>query len=301
MEYVYRDKLIIFGGCGWIGQQILPMFQKIFDTVMVVEPHNRADDEKFVIELLDKERPSHVVSFIGRTHGGDFKTIDYLEQPGKLFENLRDNLYAPAILAHLCHDRAIHFTYLGTGCIFSSQDDTQEFNEEDKPNFFGSSYSVVKGFTDRLMHLYPFALNVRIRMPITNVDHPRNFISKIVSYDKVCSIPNSMTVLPTLLPFLVDMISRCETGTINLVNPGVITHNEILEMYRDIVDPSFKWENFTEEEQNKVLAAKRSNNALCTKRLEAMYPDVIPPIKEAVKIALTNWNSDANNVEEIKI
>ena len=26
------------------------------------------------------------------------------------------------------------------------------FNETDKPNFFGSSYSIVKGYTDRLMH-----------------------------------------------------------------------------------------------------------------------------------------------------
>ena len=28
------------------------------------------------------------------------------------------------------------------------------FLESDKPNFFGSSYSTVKGFTDQLMHLF---------------------------------------------------------------------------------------------------------------------------------------------------
>ena len=45
------------------------------------------------------------------------------------------------------------------------------------PNFFGSSYSVVKGFTDRLMKLYDEnVLNLRIRMPITGEQNSRNFI-----------------------------------------------------------------------------------------------------------------------------
>ena len=42
------------------------------------------------------------------------------------------------------------------------------FNESSLPNFFGSSYSIVKGFTDQLMHLFENnVLNLRIRMPIT--------------------------------------------------------------------------------------------------------------------------------------
>ena len=281
-------KIIVFGGAGWIGQQAVPLLQRAFDTVLVVEDV-RADDEAAVKRLLDAERPSHVLCMIGRTHGEGCNTIDYLEQPGKLQENIRDNLYAPLVLAHNCHDRAIHFTYLGTGCIFSAPP-PREFLEADRPNFFGSSYSIVKGFTDRFMHLYPFALNVRIRMPITNLHHPRNFISKIISYEKICNNPNSMTVLPTLLPFLVDMIHRCETGTVNLVNPGVITHNEILALYQKYVDPGFTWVNFTEEEQNKILASKRSNNTLSTAHLEEMYPDVIPHIHEAVEAMLQTWN-----------
>ena len=42
-----------------------------------------------------------------------------------------------------------------------------------------------------------------------------------------------------------------ETGTLNLTNPGLISHNEILEMYKEIVDPTFKWSNFSVEEQAK--------------------------------------------------
>ena len=44
-----------------------------------------------------------------------------------------------------------------------------------------------------------------------------------------------------------------QKGTINLTNPGLISHNEILQMYKEIVDPSFTWENFTYEEQMEIL------------------------------------------------
>lgn len=99
-------------------------------------------------------------------------------------------------------------------------------------------------------------------------------------------MPNSMTVLDELLPILVDMAFKKVTGTINLTNPGTITHNEILEMYKEIVDPTFTWQNFTLEEQAQILAAGRSNNYLDTTRLESLYPNVMM-IKDSVRITLT--------------
>jgi hypothetical protein len=55
--------------------------------------------------------PSHVISFIGRTHGPGSNTIEYCEGgPDKLKENAQDNLYAPWYLAELCHTLGIHMT-----------------------------------------------------------------------------------------------------------------------------------------------------------------------------------------------
>jgi 3,5-epimerase/4-reductase len=116
------------------------------------------------------------------------------------------------------------------------------------------------------------ALNVRIRMPIVDdLKCNRNFVSKILEYPQICSIPNSMTYLPELLPILIDMLINYDTGTINLVNPGIISHNEILEMYKNKIDPSKTWENISIDQQNKILKSKRSNNWLCTKKLENNY------------------------------
>ena len=117
----------------------------------------------------------------GRTETVILQLI-YLED--KLKENVRDNLYSPLILANVCKKLGIFFTYLGTGCIYEGDVETA-FKEDDDPNFFGSSYSTVKAYTNLLMSkLYPEFLHLRIRMPITEYNNPRNFITKICSYKK---------------------------------------------------------------------------------------------------------------------
>ena len=290
-------KVLIYGSRGWIGTQFLEILKN--NNVEHVSGTARIDDETSLIEEINNVTPTHIVSFIGRTHGiinnTKYTTIDYLEQPGKLTENVRDNLYSPLLLAHICTQKNIHYTYLGTGCIFKFDEEhpfEQEengFNEKDKPNFFGSSYSIVKGFTDRLMHLYNnTVLNLRIRMPITGEENPRNFITKIVNYKKICSIKNSMTVLPEMLPLVLDMMKNKTVGTMNLTNPGLISHNEILDMYKEIVDSTFVYDNFSAEEQRKILACDRSNNYLDTSRLKSLYPN-IRNIKDAVRDCLYSY------------
>ena len=293
-------KLCVFGSKGWIGGQLLEIL-KTDESVTVHEALSRADDAAACREelLALTPQPTHVFCSIGRTHGGpDFPTIDFLEQPGKLRDNVRDNLFSPLVLAKVCQENDIHFTYLGTGCIFEnlSENSPSIFDEKSLPNFFGSSYSIVKGFTDRLMKdlFNDSALNLRIRMPITAEIHPRNFITKITSYEKICSIQNSMTVLPTLLPLAVKMMKRGIRGTVNLTNPGTISHNEILAMYRDIVDRDFTWQNFSIEEQDKILSAGRSNNELDTNLLQDLFPEGVQPISEAVEAVLVEMNEKKN-------
>ena len=83
-----------------------------------------------------------------------------------------------------------------------------------------------------------------------------------------------MTVLPDLLPLIIELMKMRHVGTLNFTNPGVISHNEILEMYKEYVENSFEWQNFSIEEQNKILASKRSNNHLDTTKLEKLFPKV---------------------------
>lgn len=303
MDLSKEFNVLLFGVNGWIGNKVYKLLNTKNINVHIAE--SRADNYNDVEDEIKKYKTiTHIMSFIGRTHGtydGEkISTIDYLEKPGKLKENIQDNMYGPLCLALLAQKYDIHFTYLGTGCIFNHDTmnhDTNGYTEESQPDFFGSSYSIVKGITDKIMHHFKTnILNVRIRMPITDEVNERNFITKITNYKKICSIPNSMTVLNYLLPIMIDMSLKYNVGTINLTNPGLISHNEILEMYREIVDPEFKWENFTIEEQNQILLSQRSNNLLDTSKLEKMYPNVLN-IKEAVRNILLEMKNNLKSLD----
>ena len=134
-------------------------------------------------------------------------------------------------LADVCHTADVHLTTYATGCIFHYDKDFPEgsgkgFKEGDKPNFTGSYYSYTKALVESLLREYPRCLVLRVRMPIVgDLLYPRNFVTKILKYDRIVNIPNSMTVLPELLPLSVDMAERGLTGIMNFTNPGAISHN----------------------------------------------------------------------------
>ncbi|KAG0502380.1 hypothetical protein HPP92_002452 [Vanilla planifolia] len=191
---------------------------------------------------------------------------------------------------HMCSMRlenGLLMMNYATGCIFEYDTEHPEgsgigFKEEDKPNFSGSFYSKTKAMVEELLKEYDNVCTLRVRMPISSdLSNPRNFITKITRYNKVVNIPNSMTILDELLPISVEMAKRNCSGIWNFTNPGVVSHNEILEMYKKYIDPEFSWLNFTLEEQAKVIVAPRSNNEMDASKLKNEFPELLP-IKESL-------------------
>jgi len=279
-------KVLVFGAKGFIGSQFVANTKH---DVFIAK--TRPENYEQCYKEIKSVNPDSVLSFIGRTYGVDEKTgqiiptIDYLELPGKLKDNLRDNLVAPMNLAHMCETLNIHFLYLGTGCIYTYKDDKKIFTEEDTHNFTGSSYSTVKGQTDQLLRRFKNTLQLRIRMPIFYTKSPRNFIDKIVSYPNICSIPNSMSVMDDMWVIMDKMIDEKEAGVYNLTNPGTITHSWILNKYKEFVNPNHTWNEITYEEQMKFLKSERSNNELDTKKLQDFcqkHGIQLLPIEESV-------------------
>ena len=146
------------------------------------------------------------------------------------------------------------------------------------------SYNLDVNFyqVEELLKEYDNVCTLRVRMPISSdLSNPRNFITKISRYNKVVNIPNSMTILDEILPISIEMAKRNLRGIWNFTNPGAVSHNEILEMYRDYIDPSFKWTNFNLEEQAKVIIAPRSNNEMDASKLKNEFPELLS-IKESL-------------------
>lgn len=153
--------------------------------------------------------------------------------------SIRANVIGTLNLIDVAFLHGIHVTNFATGCIFEYDDahplgSGKGFLEGDVPNFDKSFYSMTKGMVEKLCREYPNVLVLRVRMPISDDLEPRNFITKISKYERVVNIPNSMTVLYDLLPVSIDMSEKGLTGVYNFTNPGVISHNEILDMYKEV-------------------------------------------------------------------
>jgi dTDP-4-dehydrorhamnose reductase len=236
---------------------------------------SRLENREDVARELDHVQPSHVLMAAGITGRPN---IDWCEDNKP--ETIRTNVIGTLNIVDLCHDRNIHCTIYATGCIFIYDEAHPQgsgigFTEDDKPNFDGSFYSQTKGYMEPMLKCYPNALILRVRMPVSDDLIHRSFVTKIVKYDKVVNIPNSMTILTELLPASLAMAKKGLTGVYNFTNPGVISHNQVLDLYTKYIDPTYTYTNFTVEEQAKVIKAPRSNNELDTTKLLRDMPEGI--------------------------
>ena len=188
--------------------------------------------------------PTHVAFFTNRTHDPGNVMTDNLEGgPDKLAINIRENLYGPLLLAELCRKFDIHFTYIGSGCLFKYDKEHpvggKPFTEEDRPNYFRSSCSVVKSHTDRLLPHYKNVLNVQMRLPISADASSHDFLQE-------------------LLQELLKVIKKRHISTINLVNPGCEEHT------KEDFDPPVKFKVINEGDKREFAPSRCSNCHLST-------------------------------------
>jgi len=267
-------KFLIYGRTGWIGGLLGKICEK--QGIPYEYGKGRLQDRSSLILDIQTIKPTHVFNAAGVTGRPN---VDWCESHKP--DTIRTNVVGTLTLADVCREHGLLMINYATGCIFEYDAQHPEgsgigFKEEDTPNFTGSFYSKTKAMVEELLKEYENVCTLRVRMPISSdLSNPRNFVTKISRYDKVVNIPNSMTILDELLPISVEMAKRNLRGIYNFTNPGVVSHNEVLEMYKQYIDPSYKWTNFTLEEQAKVIVAPRSNNELDTTKLKKEFPELL--------------------------
>jgi dTDP-4-dehydrorhamnose reductase len=243
------------------------------EGIEVVNAESRIENRAEVEAELDSVKPSHVLMAAGITGRPN---IDWCESNKDT--TIRVNVIGTLNVADLCFLKKIHCSIYATGCIFR-YDDAHPlgsgigFTEEDEPNFAGSFYSQTKGYMEPMLKTYPNCMILRVRMPVSDDLFHRNFVTKIAKYEKVVNIPNSMTILHEMLPASLAMAKKGLTGVYNFTNPGVISHNQVLDLFKKYIDSNFTYDNFSVEEQAKILKADRSNNELDTTKLMRDLPE----------------------------
>lgn len=266
-------KVLIFGGNGYLGQEFLKVYP---DAIL---PRVDIADAALVAETLESEKPDVVINCAGKTGRPN---VDWCEDHKE--ETIRANVVGPLILNEECQKRDIYFVHISSGCIYQGDNGGKGYTEEDEPNFKGSFYSRSKVWSDQILKEFP-VLIPRLRMPFDGSVHPRSLINKIRKYPTVLDVPNSLTYIPDFLESVRILIERRKTGIYNVVNPGVMSPYAIMQLYKEIVDPSHVFEGLSLEHLSNVVKAGRSNCYLSTEKLEKEGIH-LRPIQDVAKEAL---------------
>jgi dTDP-4-dehydrorhamnose reductase len=265
------DRILVFGN-GWIGNRLATEFKA---EIVRADITNRIA----VQAALERRAPTVVINAAGKTGRPNIDGCE-ADPSGTLLVNTA----GPILLAEECLSRGIFMVHLGSGCVYEG---AGPFTEADPPNFFGSIYSRSKALSEAALKNLP-VLQLRIRMPFDGTPNPRNLITKLVGYPRIISVPNSLTYIDDFIVAAECLIAARRTGIWNIVNPGAITHGQILDLYRKIVDPDHKFETMALEELAAVTKAGRSNCVLDGGKL-AGEGIRLQPVEAALSDALNDY------------
>lgn len=214
-----------------------------------------------------------------------FNNIEINSKIKNLNDNLNNNLYSPVKIAFFCQLYKIHFTYIGSGDIYNFEENLEkDFNEENEPNFKNNDTNTILGFTDRILK-FTEGLNLRIPKPISrDIKEKENYINQLLHETKIGNIKTSVSILDDLIPIIIDLIKKQETGTYNICNQGTISDNEILELYKKYVDENFKWK-FIKDFRDENIPYNILDNTLINLKYQ------ISNIKESLLKMLENYKS----------
>jgi len=275
-------KILIFGK-GYIGRKFFDYLGEEGDEVVMSDL--RVEDYDGLVDEIRRHQADVVLNCIGKTGRPN---VDWCEDNKD--ETFFGNVTVPVMMAQACEELGLYMVHVGSGCVYTGDKDGVGFCEDDEPNFDGSFYSRTKAQSEAMLKDFD-VLQLRLRMPLDGEPGERNFISKITRYAKVISVPNSISVLDDFLRAGRALIVKRATGVFNMTNPGVIDHEEILEMYKEIVDPDFEYELMSLEELGRVTKAGRSNCGLCSRKLEQEGVQM-RPVREALRDVLEQYRQN---------
>jgi UDP-glucose 4,6-dehydratase len=251
---------------------------------------NRINSLLDIHNLLEINKPDVLINCIGKTGRPN---VDWCESNKEA--TAFANVAVPIMLADGCKSYGVHLIQIGSGCIYfgkspykgeTSYAKDPGWREEDfaKPESF---YSKSKYACDLMLGQMENVTTLRIRMPISTHNNPRNLINKLINYNQIIDIPNSVTFMDDLVNCVDWIAKEKHTGIFHVTNPEPLTAAQVMSEYQKYV-PDHTFEIINEWQLDQLTLAKRSNCIINSDKLKnAGF--TMTPSKEALEKCMKEY------------
>jgi len=250
----------------------------------------RIESIKDIDYFLDVFQPDVIVNCIGKTGRPN---VDWCESHKE--ETAFANIAVPIMLADACKRRGVHLIQIGSGCIYFGPSKYRgEMTGANDPGWREEDFANPKSFYSKTKYACDMALGdmdhvttLRIRMPISSQNTPRNFINKVRGYKQVIDIPNSVTFMDDLVRCVEWFAQNGKAGLYHVTNPEPITAAQVMREYQKYV-PDHKFEVISEAELDSLTVAKRSNCIIDSRKLLSVGFKMTPS-QEALESCMATY------------
>jgi dTDP-4-dehydrorhamnose reductase len=285
--------ILLLGGSGYVGSAFREYFEKkeIPYRNLSRRDVNYADKQK-LFEFLQRNRPSFLINAAGYTGKPNVDACEIFKTDCVL-----GNVVLPGTLKEVCEELNLPWGHISSGCIYTGNtQDRQGFKESDPPNFCFrtnncSFYSGCKALGEECLSDAKQTYLWRLRIPFNQIDSPRNYISKILRYDRLLEATNSISQLDEFVAACwLSFEKQLPYGIYNITNPGPITTKEVVQLASSILGLKRIFSFFTDEKEFMQTAAKtpRSNCVLDSSKITS-YGIPLTETRDAIAKALRNW------------
>lgn len=287
--------ILLLGGSGYVGQAFAAHLQRRgLEFAAPGRSELNALSKEAVVAAVEALKPDFVINAIGYTGRPN---IDGTER--EKLHTLITNATVPGILGEVLGDRRIPLGHVSSGCIYNGvRCDGLPFDEDDAPNFAfshpqASWYSRTKAMAETMLRDCPTATIWRLRIPFDEFDHERNYLTKIMHYERLLEVSNTISQLQEFVQVCLETLLRgLPPGIYNAVNPGAIKTSEVAAALRrlGICNRAFE---FFEDEEDFLAAPGRVKRANCILSSEKLARHGLPlrPIHQALEETLAAWKA----------
>ena len=287
--------IYLLGGAGYVGQAYQKLLQRkgcAFRSLRRCEIDYT--DTETLARALAADRPQFLINAVGYTGKPNVDACEIHKT-----ECLFGNAILPGRIAEACERANVPWGHVSSGCIFTgARPDGSGFTETDAPNFTFrqnncSFYSGAKALGEEVLAGRPNLYIWRLRIPFDNIDNPRNYLAKLMRYERLLEAQNSISQLDEFATAtLACWEKQIPFGTYNVTNPGHVTTSEVVALIKESGVCKKQFQFFDSEAEFMRLAAKtpRSNCILSSAKLAAAGIH-LTPVRDAIRAALARWRA----------